>query len=302
MAFTIGVRIYRITIRKKGEKEALEIGPNSAPCDFIEYATDFVNRKIVPTTESDAQRTWFFEPIETNSIRTIHGYINYGTHGFESRFKDIKTKKEKYKRQSSDLEEIPLYFQIWVPSSSTFAFIAFQSFQGRSCIGHVQKSLSIDFQTIHPDYALTFKVMAPDAAIVDTAPVKSVTFLQPRKFSDSADGYFLGKKIDEYQYDVTIRAKKRGGVLSTYKDLKTLVTPDASGFVEFDGDVYEGVKADVDIGKKRRVVGIYGSGLDAGLIDVTENVTTDKSGHPIFSSIAAEVDSLMEEFFDGVKT
>ncbi len=56
--------------------------------------------------------------------------INYGTHGFESRLKDVKTRREKYKRESTDLEEIPLYFQIWSPSSSQYAIIAFQSFQG----------------------------------------------------------------------------------------------------------------------------------------------------------------------------
>lgn len=302
MAFTIGIRIYRITIRKKGAKDALDLGPDGDPCDFLDYVSDFVSRKVVPTTDTDAQRTWFFEPVETNSIRTIHGYINYGTHGFESKFKDVKTKKEKYQREATDLEEIPLYFQVWVPSSSKSAFIAFQSFQGRSCIGHVQRALSADFQKMHPEYSVSFKVMAPDAAIVDTASVKSITFLQPRRFSDSADMYFLGKKIDEFHYDVTVRAKKRGSMLSTYKDLKASIKPDGSGFVEFDGESYEGVKADVDIGKKRRVVGIYGSGIDAGLIDVTENVKTDKSGHPIFESIVTEVDSLLEDFFDGIKT
>lgn len=302
MAFTIGVRIYRISVRKKGSTDPLEIGPEGSPCDFLEYATDFVNRKVVPTTDVDAQRTWFFEPVKTNSIRTIHGYINYGTHGFESKFKDVETKEEKYQRQATDLEEIPLYFQIWVPSSSKTAFIAFQSFQGRSCIGQVQKSLSADFQKTYPDFFITFKVIAPASAIQDTAAVKSVTFLRPRKFADAADSYFLGKKVDEYHYETTIRAKKRGGMLATYKDLKTAMKPDEGGFVEFEGESYEGVKADVDIGKKRRVVGIYGSGIDAGLIDVTENIKKDKSGHPTLESISAEVDSLMEDFFDGIKT
>ncbi|WP_027145814.1 hypothetical protein [Mesorhizobium sp. WSM3626] len=278
----------------------MKIGPGAEPCDLIDFANDFAARKREPTVETSEQRTWFFEPKKTNSIRTVQGYINYGTHGFESKFKDVTTRKEKYQRKASDLEEIPLYFQIWVPSNSEFALMAFQSFQGRSCVSFVRSSMIRDFEDKHHGYAMTFRVVASTASFLDTAPVKTVTFFKPRTVKDKADRYLLGRPADDVDYEVTVRARKRGSALSTYKELRDRFPGD--GIVEFDGHEFEGVKADVKMGRKRRTVGIYGSGYDAGLIDVSEDVKRYPSGHPEFESIENEVDGLMEDFYHGIKT
>lgn len=301
MSFTIGLRFYRIAVTKKGSKDPMEMGPDADPCDFLDYMEDFVNRKRQPTVEVTASRTWFFEPIETNSIRVVHGYINYGTHGFESKFKDVKTRKEKYKREATDLEEIPLYFQVWVPSGSSHALMAFQSFQGRSCINHVRLATIADFQERYPGYTVSFRVISPSAALLDDAPVKSLTFIKPKRSPDRFDRV-LGKRMDEVDYEVTVRASKRGAMIGRYQDLRRFVSPTDDGFVEFDGGLYDGVKADVKLGSKRRVVGIFGAGPDAGLIDVSDNIKRDKSGHPTLQSIVSEVDSLMEEFYGATKT
>ncbi|MCT7373439.1 hypothetical protein [Chelativorans salis] len=302
MPFAIGLRFYRIGIRRKADKTPMNIGPGAEPCDLIDFANDFVARKSEPTVETTEQRTWFFEPRATNSIRTVHGHINYGTHGFESKFKDVKTRKEKYQRKATDLEEIPLYFQIWVPSDSDFALMAFQSFQGRSCVSFVRSSMIKDFEDRFPGYAMTFRVVASTASFLDAAPVKTVTFLKPKSMKDKADRYLLGRRVDEVDYEVTVRARKRGSALSTYKELRERFTSSGDGFVEFDGHEFERVKADVTVGKKRRTVGVFGSGYDAGLIDVSEDVKRYPSGHPVFESIEDEVDGLMEDFYDGMKT
>lgn len=112
----------------------------------------------------------------------------------------------------------------------------------------------------------------------------------------------LGKPMDEVDYELTVRAKKRGGVLATYSELRKLMSQSSDGFVEFDGHEFEGAKADVKMGRKRRTVGVFGSGIDAGLIDISENVKRAKSGHPVFESIMSEVDDLMEELYGNLKT
>ncbi|MQW00711.1 hypothetical protein GHK46_26350 [Sinorhizobium medicae] len=301
MSFTIGLRFYRISIRKKGGSDALPMGPGCEPCDLIDYANDFVHRKTEPTVVVGASRTWFFEPLPTNSIRVVHGYINYGTHGFESKLKDVKTRRQKYKREATDLEEIPLYFQIWSPSSSDHALIAFQSFQGRSCINNVRLAMIQDFQERFPGFVISFRIIAASGAILGEAPVKALTFIKPKQSSDRFDRV-LGRPTEELEYELTVRSRKRGGMISRYKDLSAIVSQADDGFVEFDGREFEGVKADVAIGKKRRTVGIFGSGSDAGLIDVSDNIKRDKSGHPTLQSIMGEVDELMEEFYGSVKT
>ncbi|MES0098505.1 hypothetical protein, partial [Mesorhizobium sp. M0019] len=109
-------------------------------------------------------------------------------------------------------------------------------------------------------------------------------------------------KIDEIALQVSVRAKGRGSYISRYKDIRSHLTPDAHGLVEFDGHNFESVTAELQLGRKKRTVGIYGPGLDAGLIDVSEDVKRLPSGHPEYNSIAAQVDELMEEFHEGMKT
>ncbi|MDB5616212.1 hypothetical protein [Tardiphaga sp.] len=299
MSFAIGLRFYRVGVRRKADKTFMVVGVGATPCDLLEFAESFVTAKATPTVETSESRTWFFETHESNGDRVLHGYINYGTHGFESKFKDVKTRKEKYNRKATDLEEIPLYFQIWAPDETKYALMAFQSFQGRSCVTFVRTAMTADFEKQYPEYTLTFAAVAPAASMLDMAPVKTVTFLKPRALKDKADKYLLGRPIDEVEYEVTLRARRRGSSISTYKELRTRFD-DQKGFVTFEGQQFEGVKADVKIGSKRRTVGVYGSGYDAGLIDVSDDVNRAPSGHPTFESICAEVDGLMDEFYAGM--
>lgn len=296
MAFTIGLRFYRIYVRRKGSTENVPIGPGQEPCDLLEYIADFVSRKATPTVEEATPRTWFFEARETNTERVVHGYINYGTHGFESTFRDIETGEEKYRREAYDLEEIPLYFQFWVPTDLGNAFVAFQSFQGRSCIDYVRNTLIKDFCQRFPGFDLIVRIITSSAAIRPDAPVKTFTLINPKAAADRFDA-ILKKPAAEVSYEITVRTRKRGGILSTYKDIGKLVSQSDNGLVEFDGQEFEGAKAEISVGSKRRTVGILGSGSDAGLIDVTENIKRDRSGHPTFDSIVGEVNDIMSDFY-----
>ena len=302
MPFAIGLRFYRISIRRKGEKENLEIWPGRDPCDLIDYVKGFVQRRTEPTVHAEEQRTWFFEELTTSSIRVVHGYINYGTHGFESKLKDVKTRRQKYVRQATDLEEIPLYFQFWMPTGSTFALAAFQSFQGRSCISFVRSAMIKDFNERFPNHVMLFNVVAPTQSMLDEAPVKRVTFFKPKVSNDKADRYLLGRDIEEIDYELTVRARKRGSFISSYKDLRSRFGDGTGNVVEFDGHKFESVKADVEFGGRRRTVGVFGYGQDAGLIDVSDDVKREANGHPNLASIEKQVDSLMETFYAGMKT
>lgn len=223
MSLAIGLRFYRLNVMRKGQTVALPIGPGSEPCDLHDYAQDFVSRRSDPTEETAEPRTWYFEKHKTNSIRVTHGYLHYGTHGFESEFKDAKTKRHKYQRQATDLEEIPLYFQIWVPSGGDFAIMAFQSFGGRSCVNFVRTAMVKDFNKRYPNYLLRFQVLVPAQSLLDEAPVKTVTFMHPRRSNDRADR-MMGKTLEEVDYQLTVKAKRRGAMLATYRDLRGLIS------------------------------------------------------------------------------
>ena len=60
----------------------------------------------------DPERTWFLDPRETDGSGSSRGLVQYGTFGFESNIKDSKTKKINYGRLLTDVEEVPLYYEI----------------------------------------------------------------------------------------------------------------------------------------------------------------------------------------------
>src|SRR5690606_27308299 len=110
------------------------------------------------------ERSWYFEEIRSYSLGSSQGYVHYGTFGFESNFVDTKTQTHTYRRQVTDVEEIPLFYEFWCPPSSEYGLVAFQSFQGRSCISLVLNSMKQKFEEVNSDYIIIFKKLMPNDA------------------------------------------------------------------------------------------------------------------------------------------
>jgi hypothetical protein len=299
MPFAIGLRFYRIHVHKDKDRTPIKFKAGEAgdPYDFL---NKFVTARTTPTEE--VQRSWFFSP-EPSALRTIHGLINYGTHGFESKLIDVKTKKHNYQRKSTDLEEIPLYFQFWLPEEQRYGFAAFQSFQGRSCINYIVRAADEAYSAAFKGYRLAFhKLLAGDLRDggLGDAPVKELRLLKRDVPKDKADRYLNGTSLNEVEYEVTLRAKRRRS-LGVFNDFKKMAAKGQKTAVfTMDGVEFDEVKASVEFAGRRRMVGISGSGTDAGVIEVSDKVKRGSDGHPVFKSIADEVDELMETFFDAV--
>lgn len=299
MAFAIGLRFYRIHVHRAQDRTPLifSAGEDGDPFLFLEK---FVADRTTPTEE--VERTWFFTP-EKGSIRTIHGIVNYGTHGFESKLIDVKTKKQNYKRKATDLEEIPLYFQFWSPAAYKYGFAAFQSFQGRSCISYILKAASDAYASANKGLRLSFrKLLANDirGGSLDASPVKELRLLKRNVPKDKADRYLNGIAADEVEYEVIMRAKRRRslGVFSDFRKMAASGQPTA--VFAMDGVEFDEVAANVEFAGRRRMIGLFGSNTDAGVIEVSDRVKRGPDGHPEFASLANEVDELMEAFFEAV--
>ncbi|MCJ8518997.1 hypothetical protein ABID21_001903 [Pseudorhizobium tarimense] len=299
MPFAIGLRFYRIHVHKNNDRTPIKFaaGEEGDPYKFL---SDFVSARTSPTEE--VQRSWFFTP-KPSALRTIHGVVNYGTHGFESKLIDVKTKKHNYQRKATDLEEIPLYFQFWLPEGERYGFAAFQSFQGRSCINFITKAADEAYAKAFKGHRLAFhKLLAGDLRDggLGSAPVKELRLLKRDVPKDKADKYLNGTSLDEVEYEVTLRAKRRRS-LGIFNDFKRMAGKGQKPAVfTMDGVDFDEVKANVEFAGRRRMVGIFGSGTDAGVIEVSDKVARGSDGHPVFQSIADEVDELMETFFDAV--
>ncbi len=301
MSFAIGLRFYKVQVFKKLDRTPIPIKGGESKYDLLTFFDIFVKLKIKETEGDD--RAWFFTPEETKSIRTLHGIINYGTTGFGSDIKDSKTKEKKYERLATDMEEVPLYYQIWCPLEADFALLALQSFGPRSCIGRIQRAASDEFSKMHEGYRLGFeKLMIEDISTGELgfSPVKQLRFIQRQPPQDKADKYLKGAITQEYEMETVFRSKRRG-FLGTHKDISDIILPaQKTGIFTMDGIEYNEIKAEVDFAGKRRVIGILGSMVDSGSIEVSDKVKRGPKGHPTIETICIEVDELMEAFYEAI--
>ena len=303
MGFAIGLRIYAISILRKSDAKPMRISAKTGADNFNlhSYFSDYVANKTAFVDREDIQRSWFLEAYGRTTSNPISGYIRYGTYGFESKLIDTKTKKENYKRKATDLEEIPLYFQLWAPEGSAQGFAVMQSFQARSCITLVFNDIIEDFSRKFPNYEMRIKKTMPDdyrGTALSSAPVKKITYTTKNIPEDKADRYLKGAKPDTAKIEISIKARrnKNLGALSDYL-MGTSTSEQSTTAIVYDGIEFEEAKADIELAGRRRTVGIIGYNSDAGTIEVSDAVKFGQNGHPIFESIDKEACTIVQALF-----
>ena len=294
----IGMRGYCIKLRRRGDASPLPINTPGLQCSVPEFFQKFFLEHTSATTNEQKERMWFFEEKQRGNRGDSQGYIRYGTFGFEAHIVDGKTKERNYLRKTTDVEQIPLFYDLWFPEGAHFALMAFQSFQGRSCKELVYSKMREDFEGKNPGFSLGFSRLMPaldSRSPFGEAPVKRIVFRRRRVSADDADNYLPKNEI--FDVEVSIKAQGRGilGKLSFFLD--KMKAPD-SGLLSYEGKTYEEALAEVKIGKKIRRIGLTDSEGDFGIIDLTENINFGPDGHPELLSISCEVRDILKVFHD----
>lgn len=299
MPSSIGIRFYRFVVCEKRESAPLSLTTSELNKSVPEFIDSFIQAHSSTQQNNELERSWFFEPIESDSVGSSRGLVRYGTFGFESDFVDTKTKKKNYRRKTTDTEEIPLYYEFWCPTDgSNFGLVAFQSFQGRSCITLVMNRLQKLFEHENEDYAIRYKKLLPNDAkgsAYYSAPVKKLRLIKRQASSDIADQYFNPADVPEeidLELILSARRKKSFGNLASL--MNHIKSTDGS-IVTHDGISFPEAVAQISIGGRPRQVGILGANSDAGTIDLTDAVDWH-GGHPTFASLRREANTLMQDF------
>ncbi len=298
MAFSIGLRVYQVTIHKENDRTPLLLTGDGAATDAHKFLSDFVGENVNANDHEDLQRSWFFETKSESSINNIYGYLRYGTYGFESDLIDRKTKKSNYKRKVGDLEEIPLYFHFWTPGKQDFALAAFQSFQARSCVQVVIGAACATYAKKHKGYKLSFRKLMPGdvkSSALYSAPVKQLTLVKKQIPQNKEDRYLFDFKPEEVEFEISFKAKRRR-TLGSLASLLDKSSSNAAQALRFDGIQFDQAKAEVTVGNKRRTVGVLGYSNDAGVIELSESVQYGADGHPSFASIKYETEQILKDF------
>lgn len=299
MASTIGLRIYQIIVHRVRDRTPLSFtcgGFRKPPHEFlIEFPQDFATAN----QDAERERSWYFEPKDVVRPTSSKGYVHYGMYGFESDMVDARTKKRNYRRQATDVEEIPLYYEFWHPREATYALAAFQSFHGRSCINLVLTAMQQSFSKLNPGFDLLFRKLqpaGPGSSIYQDAPVKSLRLVRKNAPSDVADRYSNGAATDVVDFELTITAKKRG-ILGLFRNLRS--SPNFENrVVIYDGVKFEEAVAQIQVGGRLRRVEVFGPNRNAGVIDLSDSVERGPDGHPTFESIAKESNEIIKNFHE----
>lgn len=305
MPAAIGLRFYKLFAKRFGAKQGDVAKSSDLTVPLAAYFSKFVSdhSEENAVADNEKERSYYVEELENYSVGCYRGHIHYGTFGFESRIKKHKSKVVAYERLSSDVEEIPLYFDVWCPANEDFAILALQSFGGRSCVHLVLHDMQTEFEGLNNGFRLhTHKLLgnnSPQSLFAD-APVKKLTLTRHNAHSDRFSSYRPGKPPKAIDIEISYKAR-RGGMLGSLRDLGGEISENEKGVIIFEGGEFDQATAEVMIGKRRRPVGLIGPNSDTGAIDVSPSVTYGANGHPTFESIKSESNAIIQDFYKRLK-
>ncbi len=301
MASAISLYIYRIKIFEVNGRRQLDFDDSRLNETMFDFLKNFVSKYEVIKEDHERQRTWFFDPPKAINDAEIHGYIRYGTFGFESELFDTKSKKKQYDRKATDFEQIELYYQFWLPDGENYGLIAFQTFSGRSCISYVREALNDYFKSTNAGLALRSDKIAPQnvarASFAD-AVVKQVRMIKRSSSNDLANLHGASKRPSEVEIEVKVTA--RNGSFGKFGALDPKLLRANAGVFSIGSGPFEKATAAVELNGKLRHIGVFGDSGNVGAFDVTEDVTFGSNGHPTFDSIDQIADDILSDVYGSI--
>lgn len=295
MPQAIGLRVYKLFFSERGNREPID--RSDLPFDDFALVKNFVAHHAVRTKPDGNERSWYFETPQKADATHVTGLVQYGTSGFSSKLLDIKTNKKKYDRVETDVEQIPLFFDFWLPPNSEYLMVALQSFGTRSCVDLIQGALRMFSENKHPDHRIRFKKIMPNDsknALFGDKAVKKLTFVAAKTTSDVAASLIPFKPSEPVDVAISVRSG-RGRGLGTFANIAGSIGKH-EGVFQYEGVGFTEAYAEIRVGGRTRKVGVFGPAADTGTIDITGDVKF-KDGHPTFDSLVAQANDILASFY-----
>ncbi|MBC9209755.1 hypothetical protein IBL26_23160 [Roseomonas aerophila] len=299
MTATISARVYEVTFHKKGEKICLPHTSDEFSVPPKKFLESFVKFKSSSSHNSEKERSWRFLEIDKTEGGGSRGHIKYGTFGFESDFVDTQTKKTKFKRGVNDAEEVPLFYEFWLPKNSNKLFFLFQSFQGRSCVQMAMSEMQEKFEEENEGLSFKYQKLLANSLGSSSAglPVRRLRLIKRGAPSDIANEYFGDSDNDQIDYELSFTARPRK-FLGLFSQLMKSMPKETGSVLKYEGLEFNEAYADVRVGRRVRRVGLFGVSSDAGVIDLSDDVERGPNGHPTYESMCELSDGILADFYD----
>lgn len=295
----VGLYIYRIEVIDKTNHEPLKTLASGQGAMLEKFLPHFINGKQTPTSATERERSWSISPTPSKALGSYEGLIKYGTFGMSSEIIDPSTGGVLLDRKGNHVEQIDLYYQYYFPQSKPHvALIAIQSYKAWSCVELANGALGKEFRDFSKDalYLKFSKIMPTELAVYANREVKKITLVRKGVATDDIDALtgINGEEID-LQMTYSTRRRKSFGRLS---DVSRLLNDNATQGLLQMSEEFEATRATamVSVGKSLRKVGVIGPAVNAGVIDISDDVTFGANDHPKFSSISKVTSDHLADF------
>lgn len=296
MPSAIGLRVYQINVSLRGDPTALPIDEPSLRQALKPFLTAFVASKRQAVQNTEMERSWYFQEKKADGSGKSRGYVHYGTYGFASRMVDTITQMTNYNRTVTDVEEVPLYYEIWSPDHGKHALVAFQSFEGRSCVSLVMNAMKEAFEAANPGYLLRYFKLLPNdrrGSLYEASGVKRVHLIKRNASGDLANRVMNEPRPVNMEIILSAYKKQSLGPLG---EITKAIRENVEGLFVYEGMKFDEVSADIKIGNRTLPVGIFGGDGNAGVIELTDVVEKGADGHPEFDSMAEHTQNILVHF------
>ena len=296
---SIGLHIYSVTQHKKRKPANIEFSDTGDGSRLLNALPHFIEKYTsAKDEEGEFRRDWYLNPNDPAG-GTFEGTIMYGSSGFASDIVDRETRTTQYKRKTSDIEIIPLYYRFWVPTSGQYALLALQTFGTRSCVGRIQGALEAGFRLTNEGYRLDFTPVAPgEIGTYKIAEVKRLSLTKRDYSSDAAENQ-LGDPGTLVDLGVSFSAKRRSnlGLLQSFTN--RVKKASKKSVLEYNDTLFDEATAQIMVGGKLRTITLVGMSRNTGKFDLSTDVDRGLNGMPKFESISSETASLFSDIVSG---
>lgn len=242
-------------------------------------------------------KTLTVKGLKTTSER-ITGTLLVGTYGRAGDVIDINDGKAAFDKKKHHAENIPHYFEVYVPLGGDQGYLVSERLGLNGVSGLLKQVFRDYFLKAFPDFTLDIFPMSPDFVVnrfIKGGSPRSVSFIKHSIPSDYADIVSGKKRTKEGSVQVIIKSSESGFFRKTEVS-KAIQKVDGIksvyAFTDFDPD---DVKMTVDIGGKLRTVSLQNQKNIRSSFDITDDISWNQSGYPNQKDVAAQALELMRD-------
>jgi hypothetical protein len=298
---TFALSSYTVRVKQLYHDDYEILGNFLGGNDFLEVYRMFVeDRQDDPSHDTRLGILLRATRMEHND-RTLSGIIETGEYGIETELVNVDTEKMTYRRQTRDAEMRPFYFRALLPTDRKEGIIILQRYKQFGIRGAITRDLNMFVEELFPNLRIELNPLIPETMLrgyLQAGVLKKIRFIKFELPSDIIDAYPEGHVEAGGYTELVVTAGKRSGLPLIDRILQIvdgrMELEELAELQDYDFD-YDSVKVELDLGGSRRTIDLSDLSKLKAFYDVDNQLEIGESGHPIYESIDAVSESLMND-------